>query len=305
MSPNRLGFLLESLEDLDNSFSEKYFQRLFITFGSPLEVLKNIVNHIRGFVGFKGNIIVGLEKDYQPYEKIRDTTINQWAKSSGIHLQSATTQTLWNLDIIGKLNDYKSCKSIDEFKSLIKKINEPGMDIKEPEFLPPPLKELFMGKIIGNDITNYFGRVQFFDHTPTFGQLGMGFEKQDFSSVFRGGETVSLERLSLFLQNIKNLVRYNKNSENPTKINPISSTQSPYLALGCLSVRRFFHSLQSLKNNFLKLKPENDQEKILNEKNLKSIENLINSLYWREYFYMTGCFTPNFDQMYDLSLIHI
>ena len=202
MSPNRLGFLLESLEDLDNSFSEKYFQRLFITFGSPLEVLKNIVNHIRGFVGFKGNIIVGLEKDYQPYEKIRDTTINQWAKSSGIHLQSATTQTLWNLDIIGKLNDYKSCKSIDEFKSLIKKINEPGMDIKEPEFLPPPLKELFMGKIIGNDITNYFGRVQFFDHTPTFGQLGMGFEKQDFSSVFRGGETVSLERLSLFHQNI-------------------------------------------------------------------------------------------------------
>ena len=156
-----------------------------------------------------------------------------------------------------------------------------------------------MGKIIGNEITNYFGKVQFFDHTPTFGQLAMGFEKQQFSSVFQGGETVSLNRLSLFLESIKNLNRFNQNSENPTKTNPTSSTQSPYLALGCLSVRKFFHALKSTKKIFPELDCHTIETRSTSEKNLKSIESLINSLYWREYFYMIGCFTPNFDQMYD------
>lgn len=301
MSPNRLGFLLESLEDLDNSLSENYFQRLFITFGSPIQILKNMIHHIRGFMNFTGKIVLGIEKDYQPYEKIRDSTITQWAKSSNIRLQFATTQTLWNLDVLGKLNDYKSCKSMTEFKQLIAKIDEPVKDLEPPVYLPPPPKELFIGKVIGNEITNYFGRVQFFDHTPSFGQLGMGYEKHEFSSVFEGGETVSMKRLTVYLRNVQNLKRFNKNTENPTKTNPSTSTQSPYLALGCLSVRKFYHMLRGASRFFESSESEHeDKDKQKSKKaSHEIIEKMISSLYWREYNYMIGCFTQNFDQMYD------
>ena len=299
MSPNRLGFLLESLEDLDNSLNENYGQRLFTTFGSPLQIFKNLIFHIRGFLGFKGKLIIGLEKDYQPYEKVRDTTITQWAKSSKVRMQYATTQTLWNLDLLGKLNNYKSCESMAEFKEFIEKIDEPAKDLEKPMFLPPPLNELFIGKSVRNNITNYFGRVQFFDYTPTFGQLGMGYTKQQYSSVFQGGESVSLERLSVYLRNVQNLKRFNKNSENPTKTNPSSSTQSPYLSLGCLSVRKFYHELKSTKRFFKESESESEEIKNITTKKNKNVENLLNSLHWREYHYMIGCFTQNFDQMYD------
>ena len=297
MSPNRLGFLLESLDDLDNTLTEKYFQRLFITCGSPLEILKDMIHHIRGFMGFKGKIIIGLEKDYQPYEKVRDSTIIQWAKLAKVRLQFATSQTLWNLDILGKLNKYKSCKSMSQFRDLVTQIDEPVSDIETPPFLPPPPNELFEGNILGNEITIYFGKVQFFDHTPSFGQLGMGYEKKQFSSVFQGGERISLKKLSIFLKNIKNFKRFNRNSENPTKINPSSSTQSPYLALGCLSVRKFYHSLISAKQFFTESESEKEQKEI--SVNHKTVQSLIDSIIWREYFYMTGCYSPNFDQMYD------
>jgi cryptochrome len=299
MSPNRLGFLLESLEDLDNSLNENYLQRLFITFGSPLQIFKNMVHHIRGFMGFKGKIVIGLEKDYQPYEKVRDTTITQWAKCENVRLQFATTQTLWNLDRLGKLNNYKSCESMTEFKEFISKLDEPSKDLDTPVFLPPPPNELFIGKVLGNSITNYFGKVQFFDHTPSFGQLGMGFQKNEYSSVFEGGEKVSLKRLSVYLRNVQNLKRFNKNCENPTKTNPSSSTQSPYLALGCLSVRKFYYSLKATQRFFKESESESEEVQKVVEKKNESLDSLINSLYWREYHYMIGCYTQNFDQMYD------
>lgn len=299
MSANRLGFLLESLEDLDSNLRETYFQRLFITFGSPLHVLKNMVHHIRGYMNFAGKIMLGIEKDYQPFERIRDSTVTQWAKNSRIRLQFATTQTLWNLDLLGQLNGHKSCASMTEFKKLISKMDEPVKDLDAPVFLPPPPLELFVGKVQGNDITNYFGKVQFFDHTPSFGQLGMGYEKSEFSSVFEGGERVSLKRLVVYLRNVQNLKRFNKNTENPTKTNPSTSTQSPYLALGCLSVRKFYHMLKATNRFFENSESEDEEQKRLTRTNQGIIAKMIGSLHWREYNYMIGCFTQNFDQMYD------
>jgi cryptochrome len=250
-------------------------------------------------MNFKGKIVLGLEKDYQPYEKVRDTTIMQWAKTSKVRMQFATSQTLWNLDILGDKSNYKSCKSIREFEELIGLMDEPVGDLDAPLFLPPPPKELFVGDVIGGEIKRYFGKVQFFNHTPSFGQLGMGYDKRQFSSVFQGGETISLKKLNVFFKNIKNLKRFNQNKENPTKTNPSSSTQSPYLAIGCLSVRKFYHSLKAAKKMFESSDSENEAETENLKKSNKTVDSLIKSIIWREYFYMTGCFSQNFDQMYD------
>lgn len=299
MSFNRISFLLECLQDLNNQFNNKYCQRLFITSGTPLNILKNIVSHIRGYMNFKGKIVIGLEKDYQPYERVRDSTVIQWARSSGLSLQFATTQTLWNLDLLEKKNGFKSCKSMKEFRSLIQKIGEPSLDENAPEKLPPPPKELFQGKIIGNDICCYFGQVQFFEQTPSVDQLELGFVNKDLSKSFKGGESVSLKRLELFIRNIQNLSRFSKNSQNPFTRNPNISTQSPYLASGCLSVRKFYHSLVATKRFFKN--PEyylKDQKNSASKKH-KELKGIIDSIIWREYFYMTGCLTKNFDQLYD------
>jgi cryptochrome len=255
-----------------------------------------MVNHIRGFMNFEGKIVIGLEKDYQPYEKIRDSTITQWAKTANVHLEFSTMQTLWNLDLLEKTNGYKTCNSMAEFRKLIEQVGEPSPDTPAPTTLPPPPKELFLGKIIGNPTSCYFGKTQFFEKIPTFKELEMKYDESEVSSEFKGGETVSLKRLEMFNRNIQNITRYNRNNQNPVSKSPKISTQSPYLALGCLSVRKYYHSLCSAKR-FFKDPESEDREKTM--KKQKSVEQLIDSVLWREYFYMTGCFTQNFDQMYD------
>ena len=112
-----------------------------------------------------------------------------------------------------------------------------------------PPKEIFNKKGNIQEITNYFGSVQFFDSVPSFHQLGMGFNKNQFSSVFQGGESVSIKRLDVYLKNLKNIKRFSKNMENPTKNNPCGSTQSAYLTHGCLSAKKFYHSI--MKQHFV------------------------------------------------------
>ena len=290
LSVNRVGFLLESLDDLDKNLNARFGQRLFITYGSPLEVIKAIILHIRGHIKFPGNIILGFEKDYQPYEKVRDATIMQWGKASNIIIQYGTTQTLWNLNNLGKLNDFKSPQSMNEFKELIKKIADPVNDLPEPDFLPPPMKEFFEKNTLNSEIKHNFGVINFFDCSPSIEQLGMNYTKEDYLSCFRGGESTSLKKLNVFLRNVQNLKRFCKNVENPTKNNPLSSTQSPYLSLGCLSVRKFYHEIKKTERFFVE---ESEEE------GKKIIDNLMNTIYWREYFYMVGCYTTNFDRMFD------
>lgn len=287
MSVNRIGFLLECIDDLDNTLKKNYNQRLFITYGSPLAILQKITFHIRGFLKFSGRIVLSFEKDFQPYEKVRDSTILQWAQQEQIIVQSGTTQTLWNLDLLRTLNNYQQFKTISEFKEKIKNIKEPLKEIPPPDFLPPPLIELFVNQITRDQITNFFGSIQFFNESPTIEQLGMGFFKNDFKSIFQGGETISLKKMDVYFKDLNSVSRFNKNMENPTKENPNSSTQSPYLAIGCLSVRKFYHKIKK----FLSENTDEDQNKVVN--------NLLESLYWREYFYLVGGYTQNFDKMYN------
>lgn len=293
MGANRLGFLLECLHDLDNNLRNKYNQRLFITYGFPLTIIQNIVFHIRGFLKFTGDIVIGMEKDYQPYEKIRDNYVMQWADKEGIRLQYGTTQTLWNLDFLGKINQYKAAESMKQFKEIIGTIDEPCLDQNEPDSLPPPMKELFEKESITSTIKKNFGSINFFDRTPSIEQLKIGYTSEDHTTPFKGGETEALRKINIFLKKIENVTRLNENNDNSTKNSSFSSQQSPYISLGCLSVRKFYYDIKR-SERYLKKKSQ--------IKGLKTVENLTNSLIWREFFYMLGYFTQNFDKMYNNAI---
>ena len=298
MSVNRVGFLLESLRDLDQNLAKEYQQRLFVTFGQPLEILNLLVSHIKGFWGFKGKIMIGIEKDFQPYHKVRDSTISQWAQNEQVFLQTATTQTLWNVEMLGKKNHFLPCESIEEFKLLISDLDEPQKDFPPPESLPPAPKELFINQDSTQQIVNYFGQLQFFNQPPSIYQLDMGYQKKNFTSGFQGGESSSLQRLNMFMKDIDSITTFSKHINNPTITNPGYMIQNPYLALGCLSVRKFYHTIQNSEQLF-----KNDSS-LTNEdpeksENLKMLTNLKNFLVKREFFYMTSCYTRNFDKMYN------
>lgn len=290
MGINRLRFLVDSLHDLDSNLNATFNQRLFITYGPPLSIIQNIIFHIKGKLKFKGKIIIGIEKDYQPYEKVRDSTITQWAEEEGIMIQYGTTQTLWNLNFLGKINMFKAPNSFKNFKEIISNINEPSLDQSEPESLPPPLNELFENNIPNSTIKKMFGSVSFFDRAPSVDQLGMGYKSKNSQTLYKGGETNALKILEIFIGNLQNLKKFDSKSDNPTKNNQLSSNLSPYISLGCLSIRKFYYNLKMLERFF-----NNSNQ----DEGVNTIKNLLNSLIYREYFYMIGCFTTNFDKMYD------
>lgn len=293
-SANRVGFLLDSLEDLDQGLKTKYNQRLFVTRGPPLQVLQHLIVHIRGKMKRVGRITLGFERDFESFGVLRDKAIKNWACQERIEVKTATQLSLFDLEDLYELGGWMVPKSMSEFEGLIKHHSGPPQPLEQPDTLPPPLKEMFFGYNMRNEILTYFGNVHFYENVPTLDKLNMGWQTSDKQTVFQGGESVALRRLNSFIKDDFNRHKFSINSNNPTHHHPPAATQSPYLSFGCLSPRLYFHSL---KISSQKSKPEKQQSNSESEKDY--LKKLIKNLYWREFFYMVGSFTKNFSQMYN------
>lgn len=97
--------------------------------------------------------------------------------------------------------------------------------------------------------------------------------------LFPGGETVALDRLKTSLSNKVYVENFAKPDTSPNSIKPSTTVLSPYLKFGCLSARIFYEKLNEFKP---KTKPP---------------VSLLGQLYWREFYYVVGTFTPNFTKM--------
>ena len=146
---------------------------------------------------------------------------------------------------------------------------------------------------------------------PTMKELGYE-EKEGYIPIVKGGESNALKILANFTADKKKTLEFEKPKTNPALFDHSPSSRSttllsPYLKFGCLSVRTFYHAIQTLinetSNNKNKLASKNAK---INNKNAKKEEiikiskppeSLIGQLYWREFFYLVSANTQNFHQM--------
>ncbi|ETE65703.1 hypothetical protein L345_08523, partial [Ophiophagus hannah] len=87
---NRWRFLLQSLEDLDNSL-RKLNSRLFVVRGQPTDVFPRLFKEW-------GVTHLTFEYDSEPFGKERDAAIVKLAKEAGVKVTTENSHTLYDLD---------------------------------------------------------------------------------------------------------------------------------------------------------------------------------------------------------------
>lgn len=257
---NRWKFLFESLHDLDSNLKD-HKSRLFVARGKPIEVLKQIIEE------WKIDLIT-FEDDIEPYSKDRDNQVKALCAKMGIKVHVEVSHTLYDPNDVKKAGGGKVPTTYNKFLTLMQKLGEPTEPLEVPDF----------GKIEPCTINNTK-----FD-VPTLAEIDINEEKLcSKENQFPGGEKEALKRLADKLKDKNWVCKFEKPKTIPNSLQPQTTTLSPYLKFGCLSVRKFYHDVLVIYNSCKTYS--------------KPPVSLHGQLIWREFFYTVAAFTPNFDQM--------
>jgi cryptochrome len=107
---------------------------------------------------------------------------------------------------------------------------------------------------------------------------------------FTGGEDAGLKLLQHMMARAKWVATFEKPKTSPNALTVDTTGLSPYVKHGCVSPRRFYHELSKV---YAKHNPKECS---------KPPVSLHGQLMWREYNYLVGYTTPNFDRMVDNPL---
>jgi cryptochrome len=257
---NRFSFLLESLQDLDNSLRARG-SRLYILRGRPEEQLLAAIER------WQINQVT-FEVDIEPYAKVRDQRICTMLREKGVTVSTAASHTLHDLE-----NYIAACHgqvpaTYQAFQKLFDRIDKPSIPVDAPAILPSsPIEDL------QNPDFNVPSLVDLgYTDTPT--------------SPFRGGESEAINRLHTTVVERVDWVRtFAKPDTSPNSLSPSTTVLSPYLKFGCLSARLFYSKLEQI------------QSVCKGAQCTKPPVSLTGQLLWREFFYLQAHSTPHFDRM--------
>lgn len=264
VGPNRWRFLQESLVNLNDRLAE-INSRLYVVRGKPEEVFKRV------FAEWNVKMLT-FELDIEPYSKQRDKIVEELAKAAGVEVKQCVSHTMYDTEVVVRKNGGKPPLTYQKFLAVadsLGKIKEalPIPD-KVPDICKPPQDSLEKANKNCYD-------------PPTLDELGVDAATLG-ENLYPGGESEALNRLSKVLQNKTWICKFEKPSTAPNSIRPSTTVLSPYLKFGCLSARLFYHKLK---------------ETIGNSPHTKPPVSLIGQLMWREFYYVVGSVTPNFDRM--------
>ncbi|XP_050419661.1 cryptochrome-1-like isoform X2 [Adelges cooleyi] len=262
---NKWRFLLQCLEDLDNSLKELN-SRLFVIRGQPAEALPKLFKMWR-------TTNFTFEEDPEPYGRVRDENITAMCREMDISVITRVSHTLYKLDKIINMNGGKAPLTYHLFQKLLEYIDPPD------EAVPKVDKDFLADAITPVD----------FDHDDKFGVPTLeelGFEDPDTKAryIWKGGETEALIRLQRHLERKAYIASYGKPNMTPQSLLASRTGLTPYLRFGCLSTRLFFSELNNLYRKIRKARPP---------------LSLHGQLLWRDFFYCASTNNPNFDKMID------
>jgi len=262
---NQFQFLLECLTDLDDQLQ---------AMGSKLCVFLNrttedVFQHLVTTFDVQA---LHYAKDSEPFAQIRDATVTQLMEESGVVVSSSWAgHTLVDLDEMKDHWDGKVPKAYKSYWPVVETLTVPAS--VELVTAVPPLPALDL-LLVNGDASNLCETV------PTLTELG--FPPLVKHSPFYGGERQGLERMEAKLSNTSWVCGFEKPKTSPASLQPSTTVLSPYLTLGCVSARYFYHQIQEVYRN---------------NKHTKPPMSLHGQLYFREWFYYLSYTVPNFDKM--------
>uniref|UniRef100_A0A3Q2CTR6 Cryptochrome circadian regulator 2 n=1 Tax=Cyprinodon variegatus TaxID=28743 RepID=A0A3Q2CTR6_CYPVA len=241
---NRWRFLLESLEDLDNSL-KKLNSRLFVVRGQPTEVFPRL---------FKEWNVTRLtfEYDPEPYGKERDAAIIKMAQEFGVEAVVRNSHTLYNLDRIIEMNNNNPPLTFKRFQTIVSRLELPRRPLA-------PISQQQMNRCLSNISDNHDQLYSI----PSLVELGFRTEGLP-TAVWRGGESEALDRLSRYLDKNVNLGREQEVCfgwllpplrktiimMNMLEYNLCKRSSPPLSLYGQLLWREFFYTLATNNPNF-------------------------------------------------------
>uniref|UniRef100_A0A1B6DMQ6 Photolyase/cryptochrome alpha/beta domain-containing protein n=1 Tax=Clastoptera arizonana TaxID=38151 RepID=A0A1B6DMQ6_9HEMI len=254
---NRWRFLQQSLNDLDKNL-RLIGSRLYVLRGSPEEIFQEI------FVKWNVKKLT-FELDTEPYARNRDTMVEKIAKQHNVEVIQKVSHTLYNTERVIQANMGKTPLTYQKCVSLLEGLGPPPFPVSAPKYIPneckAPAEE---GKYL----------------VPTLEELGV--DDSIGPCLYPGGETEGLERMERYIKKEDWIRKFEKPNTSPNSLEPSTTVLSPYIKFGCLSSRVFYYKLKEVCKN----KPHS-----------KPPVSLIGQMYWREFYYVVGAATENFDRM--------
>uniref|UniRef100_A0A7N8YPX1 Cryptochrome circadian regulator 2 n=1 Tax=Mastacembelus armatus TaxID=205130 RepID=A0A7N8YPX1_9TELE len=260
---NRWRFLLEALEDLDNSL-KKLNSRLFVVRGQPTDVFPRL------FKEWKVTRLT-FEYDPEPYGKERDGAIIKMAQEFGVETIVRNSHTLYNLDRIIEMNNNSPPLTFKRFQTIVSRLELPRRPLL-------PITQQQMDKCHTKIADNHDQLYSI----PSLEELGFRTEGLP-PAVWRGGESEALDRLNKHLDKKVWVANFEHSRVNTCSLYASPTGLSPYLRFGCLSCRVLYYNLREL---YMKLR-----------KHCSPPLSLFGQLLWREFFYTAATNNPNFDRM--------
>uniref|UniRef100_UPI0037E99AEA cryptochrome-2 n=1 Tax=Semicossyphus pulcher TaxID=241346 RepID=UPI0037E99AEA len=260
---NRWRFLLEALEDLDNSL-KKLNSRLFVVRGQPTDVFPRLLKE------WKVTRLT-FEYDPEPYGKERDGAIIKMAQEFGVETVVRNSHTLYNLDRIIETNNNSPPLTFKRFQTIVSRLELPRRPL-------PAVTQQQMDKCHTKIADNHDQMY----NIPSLEELG--FRTQGLPpAIWQGGESEALDRLNKHLDKKVWVANFEHPRGNMCSLYASPTGLSPYLRFGCLSCRVLYYNLREL---YMKLR-----------KRCSPPLSLFSQLLWREFFYTAATNNPNFDRM--------
>ncbi|CAH2037081.1 unnamed protein product, partial [Iphiclides podalirius] len=267
---NRMRYLLEALEDLDNQF-KKHGGRLLMIKGKPDIIFRRLWEEF-------GIRKICFEQDCEPVWRPRDDAVKAVCREVGMACCEFVSHTLWEPDTVIRVNGGIPPLTYQMFLHTVSTIGDP----------PRPVADVDLRSVnFGVLPERFYSEFTVFNKVPKPEDLGVCPEEADMRMIrWVGGETTALRQMQQRLS--VEYATFCRGSYMPTHGSPDllgpPISLSPALRFGCLSVRKFYWALQDLFNQ-------------VHQGRIPATQLVTGQLIWREYFYTMSVNNPNYGQM--------
>ena len=237
--------------------------KLVFVRGEAWEVLSKIINH------FDVNKLT-FERVVEPQLKIDREIVKKARDDHNVQVHTFPTRTLFDQEELLRLNNNKTPLTMTEFMKIVALAGTPPQPRDAPNFLPPLPDSLPKWKR---------GGFKIFKEVPTLNDLE---EPEEPTTTFEPGEAAAIRCMDDYLRQTERVASFDSSKTNPSSLVPDTTALSPYISLGSLSVRLFYHRLQEALHRL---------------PGPASTRQLEEQLYWRELAYLIGHSTPNFNDL--------
>jgi len=269
---NKMMFLLECLEDLDNSFSE-VGGRLYMVLGQPTEVFRRLQKT------FNINKIC-FDQDCEPIWLERDNAVKNFCGSHKIEVVETIGQTLWDpLEII-EANGGSPPLTYSQFCHVTRGIGPPKRPIDDVDLDDTDFVEL-------EEFDELLSSLTVFPTTPTPDMVGVEKEGGE-NKIYKGGEKNALKYFNRRMKWEKDAFldgSFLPNRRNPDILLPPKSL-SPDLKFGALSVKKFYWGIQDAWTDAHDSDPP-----------ASASYSIVSQLIWREFFYAMSTNNPFYGEI--------